>query len=223
MIISAAKALALCRIGFGLYYISYAFDKTSKGWLTDSAQFATMFGNPAAQPPTRGALATADPMYSAFLQSVVQPNALLFSQLVTIGEWTAGILLLLGLLTRLGAIVGIWLNVNYMLMKGLTSNGGSIDRLFAFSDLLFLLAAAGLVWGLDGALRSSLAGNPVTRWPPDSTALPLSKEYRSAPAHSEPIATSSCRSERQDGMPVRCSVFRASRLQASSFGAVARS
>ena len=30
MIISAAKALALCRIGFGLYYLSYAFDKTRR-------------------------------------------------------------------------------------------------------------------------------------------------------------------------------------------------
>jgi hypothetical protein len=51
-----------------------------------------------------------------------------------------------------------------MLMKGLASNGGSIDRLFVLSDLVFLLAAAGLVWGLDGAWRRQLGANPVTRW-----------------------------------------------------------
>src|SRR3954468_7366374 len=125
MIISAGKALALCRIGFGLYYISYAFDKTRTGWLTDAGQITNfLFGNPAAQPPTRGTIANAEPFYRSFLESVVQPNPLLFSQLVTIGEWVAAILLVLGLLTRFGAIVGIWLNLNYMLMKGLASNGG---------------------------------------------------------------------------------------------------
>ena len=76
----------------------------------------------------------------------------------------AGILLLLGLLTRLGSIVGLCLNLNYMLMKGLAANGGSIDRLFSLAELAFLLGAAGLVWGLDGTLRRQLAGNPVTRW-----------------------------------------------------------
>jgi len=165
MIVSSAKALAVVRIAFGLYYLSYTYDKISKGWLTDGAPLATMlFGNPAAQPPTRGAVATADPFYRAILETVVQPHPLLFSQLVTIGEGVAAILLILGLLTRLGAIIGIWLNLNYMLMKGLASNGGSVDRLFVVCLLVALLASAGLVWGLDGTLRQQLAGNPVTRW-----------------------------------------------------------
>lgn len=163
--ISAAKGLALCRIAFGLYYVSYAFDKTTKNWFGDGGPLAgQLFGNPNAQPPTRGAVAAAEPFYRGFLESVVQPNPLLFSQLLTLGEWVAGILLTLGLLTRLGAIVGIWLNLNYMLMKGLASNGGSVDRLFVLSELAFLLAAAGLVWGLDGVLREPLRGNALTRW-----------------------------------------------------------
>jgi uncharacterized membrane protein YphA (DoxX/SURF4 family) len=183
MILSTAKALALCRIGFGLYYISYAFDKTKSNWFTDAAPLTMfLFGNPAAQPPTRGALPNAEPFYRAFLESVVQPNALLFSQLVVIGEWVAGILLLLGLLTRLGAIVGILLNVNYMLMKGMASNGGSIDRLFAFSDLMFLLAAAGLVWGLDSMLRGALSGNALTRWLAGLGRAPSEVDSTRAPA-----------------------------------------
>ena len=83
---------------------------------------------------------------------------------MTVGEWAAGILLALGLLTRLGSIVGLWLNLNYVPMKGLAANGGSVDRLFMLAELAFLLGAAGLVWGLDGSLRRQLAGNPVTRW-----------------------------------------------------------
>ena len=88
----------------------------------------------------------------------------MFSQLVTIGEWVAGLLLVLGLLTRLGSLVSIWLALNYMLMKGLPSLNGSSDRLFILASLAFLLGSAGLAWGLDGAWRHSLAGNPLTRW-----------------------------------------------------------
>lgn len=165
MYLSSGRALALLRIGFGLYFISYALDKTMGGWLTSAGPITGfLFGNPSATPPTRGALPNATPFYADFLTNVVQPNPQLFAQLVVIGEWVAGILLVLGLLTRLGAIVGLLLNLNYIFMKGLPSNGGSIDRLFGLSEIIFLLAAAGLVWGLDGMLRQQLSGNPVTRW-----------------------------------------------------------
>lgn len=165
MYITAAQALALCRIGFGLYFIAQAWDKTARGWLVSGEPLARfLFGNPAAQPPTRGLAANAEAFYRPFLDSVVQPNALLFAQLVTIGEWVAGVLLVLGLLTRLGTLVGMWLVLNYMLAKGLLALAGSSDRLFFLACLAFLLSAAGLTWGLDGALRRTLAGNPLTRW-----------------------------------------------------------
>ena len=165
MYVSAGRGLALLRMAFGLYFISYALDKTINGWLGSAGPMTMfLFGNPNATPPTRGALPNATPFYADFLTNVVQPNPMIFSQLVVIGEWVAGILLLLGLLTRFGAITGIILNLNYIFMKGLPSNGGSIDRLFLASEIVFLLAAAGLVWGLDGALRDKLGGNPVTRW-----------------------------------------------------------
>ena len=165
MYITSAQTLALCRIGFGLYFISYAWDKTRNNWLASGAPMAGfLFGNPNASPPTGGVVANSTPFYADFLRSVVQPNPLPFSQLVTVGEWAAGILLVLGLLTRLGSLVGLWLNLNYVLMKGLAANGGSVDRLFMLAELAFLLGAAGLVWGLDGSLRRQLAGNPVTRW-----------------------------------------------------------
>src|SRR4051812_40614887 len=131
MYVSPAKALALLRIGFGLYFISYALDKTMGGWLTSAGPITGfLFGNPNATPPTRGAVAGATPFYADFLTNVVQPNPQIFAQLVVLGEWIAGILLLLGLLTRFGAITGLLLNLNYILMKGLPSNGCSIDRLF---------------------------------------------------------------------------------------------
>lgn len=165
MVISPARALALCRIGFGAYFIAQAWDKTTKNWLVDGGPFVVpLIGNPNATPPTRGFAANAEPFYRVFLESIVAPNALLFSQLVTLGEWAAGLSLLLGFLTRLGALISIVLVVNYMFLKGLASLGGSSDRLFALVSLAFLLASAGLAWGLDGALRQQLAGNGLTRW-----------------------------------------------------------
>jgi uncharacterized membrane protein YphA (DoxX/SURF4 family) len=179
MYVSAGRGLALMRMAFGLYFLSYAVDKTTAGWLTSAGPMTmSVFGNPNATPPSRGLSANATPLYADFLTNVVQPNTGLFSTLVVLGECVAGLLLLFGLLTRFGAIVGITLNLNYMFMKGLPSNGGSIDRLFLAAEIVFLLAAAGLIWGLDGALRQQLAGNPVTRWlaglsgPPPAEAPP---------------------------------------------------
>lgn len=165
MSMGSGHALALCRIGFGLYFIVQAWAKTNAGWLTSGEVLGRqLFGNPAAQPPTRGAIANSEAFYRPFLEGVVQPNILLIAQLVTIGEWVVGLLLVFGLLTGLGALLGMWLNLHYMLMKGLPAGGGSIDRLFFVSELAFLLGAAGLVWGLDGLLRRQLGGNPATRW-----------------------------------------------------------
>jgi uncharacterized membrane protein YphA (DoxX/SURF4 family) len=155
MYISAAHALAIVRIGFGLYFISQAWDKTRTNWLVDAAPLAQFLQRSAPN---------SEAFYRPFLEGTVIPNALLFAQLVTLGEWVVGISLVLGLLTRLGGLTGMWLNLNYMLMKGLLSNSGSSDRLFFLAELVFVLAAAGLVWGLDGALRRSLAGVPVLGW-----------------------------------------------------------
>lgn len=165
MYVSSAKALALLRIGFGLYFTSYGLDKIMGGWLTSAGPITGfLFGNPAATPPTRGAVANAIPFYADFLTSVVQPNVQLFSVLVALGEITAGLLLLLGLLTRLGSIIGMILSLNYTMLGSLLANNRSVDHLFFLAELTFLLGTAGLVWGLDGQLREQLSSNAVTRW-----------------------------------------------------------
>jgi thiosulfate dehydrogenase (quinone) large subunit len=153
--ISPAQGLALTRIGFGLYFVAQALDKTTKNWLGDGGPL-TQYIQPV--------LPRSEDFYRPFLEGTVLPNALLFSQLVTIGEWVAGLSLTLGLLTRLGALTGMWLVLNYMMMKGLPSVAGSSDRLFLLSCLVFLLTSAGLVWGLDGLLQRPLARTPLGGW-----------------------------------------------------------
>lgn len=164
MIISAAKALALTRIAVGLYFLSYAWDKTAKNWLSDGTPLTNqLLGNPNATPPTPGFARNSEAFYRAFLESTMPTHGLLISQLVTIGEWVTGILLVLGLLTRLGSLTGMWLTLNYILLKGIPTNA-VYDRVFFVALLGCLLASAGLVWGLDGVLSRQLAGNPITRW-----------------------------------------------------------
>lgn len=109
-------------------------------------------------------LPQAEGFYRPFLEDRVLPNADLFAQLVTIGEWAAGISLLLGLLTRVGALTGMWLTLNFMLMKGLANVSGSNDRLFFLSCLVFFLASAGLVWGVDGFLQRRIAIGGLGKW-----------------------------------------------------------
>lgn len=166
MLFTSGQGLALLRIGFGLYLIASAWDKTAKGWLTSGAPLrGTLFGNPNATPPTAGAVGNPQghDFYKAFLTDVVQPNVDLFAQLVTVGEWVAGISLLLGLFTALGSFVTILLTTNYMLMKGFVNMSANSDRLFILAGIAFGLAAAGLVWGLDGRFRHLFASNPLTR------------------------------------------------------------
>jgi len=157
-VLSYGRGLALLRIGFGLYFLSQVIAKLMANWL----------GSP--EPMLRSGVTaalqnnTAEAIYRPFLEGVVQPNALLFSQLVTLGELAVGISLTLGLFTGLGGVIGAWLNLNYMLMKGLTNNAGSNDRLFFLAEIVFALTAAGLIWGLDGKLRDALAGHALTRW-----------------------------------------------------------
>ena len=155
MALSAAQGLALMRAGFGLYFLVSALRKTTTGWLTDPQpmlQFLQRNGE------------GMTPGYSTFIDSVVAPNAPLFSQLVVLGEWVAGLSLLLGFLTRLGSIAGMWLLLNFMLAKGLPNFEGSSDRLYFLMCFAFAAAAAGQVWGLDGKLRATLTTNPLTSW-----------------------------------------------------------
>jgi uncharacterized membrane protein YphA (DoxX/SURF4 family) len=96
--------------------------------------------------------------YQHFLQSVVIPHATLFSILVMVGEVIAGILLLTGTMTRLGAAIAMLLFVNYMWAKGLWFwSPNSEDAAVFFSALVILLGAAGRSFGVDVFL--------ARRWP----------------------------------------------------------
>jgi thiosulfate dehydrogenase [quinone] large subunit len=104
------------------------------------------------------AMRNASVPYQHFLQQLVIPHATLFSYLVMVGELAAGLCLLLGLGTRVGAAIAMFLFLNYMLAKGrLFWSPDSEDAAVFFSALVCLLGAAGRVLGIDAYL--------ARRWP----------------------------------------------------------
>ena len=96
--------------------------------------------------------------YHDFLQHVVIPHATLFSYLVIAGELAAGVSLLFGVGTRVGAGIAMFLFLNFLFAKGrLFWSPDSEDAAVFFSALVCLLGAAGRVWGIDAYLAK--------RWP----------------------------------------------------------
>jgi thiosulfate dehydrogenase [quinone] large subunit len=166
--LTGRQGLALVRLGLGLLFLISAWDKTAKGWLSTGHPLAQTLGT---------SLPKAEAFYRPFLEGTVLPNVGLFAQLVTLGEWVAGISLALGLLTRLGAFSALWLLLNYLAMKGaLTAQylipTANSDRLYLLGALVCFLAAAGLTWGLDGRLGSVLARLPLASWLAGVRAVP---------------------------------------------------
>jgi uncharacterized membrane protein YphA (DoxX/SURF4 family) len=164
MTLDHGRAFAIVRIAFGGYFLAQGVNKIQGNWLVSSDSLLRGFIGPALERNT------AEGFYRPFLENVVQPNGLLFSQLVALGEVVVGLMLLVGLLTRVSCIVAVFLNLNYMLMKGLANNAGSNDRMFVVCEVVFLVAGAGLVWGLDGYLARAAAGNVLVRWLAGSSA-----------------------------------------------------
>lgn len=93
--------------------------------------------------------------YHDFLVNTVIPNMGLFAQLDRFGEVLAGISLLLGLITPLGAIVGCFLALNYMGAHGeFTKISGytTLDAVAFVLSFLVLVLGLGRVASCDSLL-----------------------------------------------------------------------
>ncbi len=89
--------------------------------------------------------------YGQLIESVVLPNFTIFAWLVFLAELTAGISLLFGAFTRVGAALGLAMAVN--LGIGLLEVPGEWPWSYAMMALLhglILLSNPGRIWGLDG-------------------------------------------------------------------------
>ena len=92
--------------------------------------------------------------YRPFLESVVIPHAGKFAVLVAWGEILVGVSVFLGLFTRFGAAVGIFMVLNYTLALGLGVWVPSMESLLLWSLFTFMVCSAGRGMGVDQVLRS---------------------------------------------------------------------
>ena len=141
-------------LSFLRIYLGVILFITVLGKLTRDTPFATeMLGflNGVAR---RGALS----WYTDFIQQIVIPHATLFSYFVMTGELVAAISLLTGTATRIGALIAMFLFLNYMLAKArMFWSPDSEDAAVFFIALVVFLGRAGRVWGVDSLL--------ARRWP----------------------------------------------------------
>jgi thiosulfate dehydrogenase [quinone] large subunit len=145
--LTKAEWLAILRIGVGLWWLESVRHKDipdfvrggSMGWvesLTKDHPFPAF-----ANLIRRTSLAT-------------ERRRVVTSWLVVLGEFAVGVSLVLGFLTPVGAIVGIFLNLNYFLLAGLKGDYGEQGQnlMMILIEVVVFATAAGMVWGVDAAL-----------------------------------------------------------------------
>jgi thiosulfate dehydrogenase [quinone] large subunit len=83
--------------------------------------------------------------YASFLQNFAIPHATLFSYMVTFGEVMVGIALITGALTGFAALMGAFMNLNFMLAGSTSTN----PILFSVSMILLFAGVASAYYGVD--------------------------------------------------------------------------
>jgi len=162
--------LALFRIYLGAFWLEHGLGK-----LRSTPAFGAP-GGAMAQFLAAHAAKTPAP-YHDFLTGVVMPNVAAFSFLIQAGEIAAGALLLLGLFTRLGGLLGTVLALNYLLARGALAGFSSyagLEVLAAAASALNLVLPTGRYLGIDGFLvpRPRHAG-PIPRTAQRMTPPPI--------------------------------------------------
>ncbi len=92
--------------------------------------------------------------YRPFLESVVIPNAAAFAVLIAWVELLVGVSVFLGLFTRFGAAVGIFLVLNYTFGTGIFVWMPSPETLYIWALFTLFVCSAGRGFGADQILRS---------------------------------------------------------------------
>ncbi len=83
--------------------------------------------------------------YAGFLESVVIPNAALFSYLVTFGEILVGLALIAGLFTGIAGFFGAFMNTSFLF----AGTAGANPLMFILAILLMMAWRVAGYWGLD--------------------------------------------------------------------------
>ena len=150
--------VVLIRVFCGYYFLSTGIFK----YLAPAYQlpgYSKMIQDATALNPSPG--------YKAFLTNWVIPNIEFFRFLNVFGEMAMGLALVLGLFTRLAALVGIFALYNYWSTLGVMGatpvapGTPQITKLFMFGLAVVFLTSAGRSFGVDRTLHQKFPRNPL--------------------------------------------------------------
>jgi uncharacterized membrane protein YphA (DoxX/SURF4 family) len=157
--IHADRWVVLLRVVVGVWFVKAVWTKFTLAFLWGVIPYPAVSPRFVGFHPKRIAeFAAGNPVgwYKDFLEGTVLPNSRLYAALQTFGEAAVGIGLILGLLTGLTALVGLFLCLNYGLASQWMSFGQQgFHVLLVTSMIIFLFARAGRTWGVDQILAGS--------------------------------------------------------------------
>jgi thiosulfate dehydrogenase [quinone] large subunit len=138
--------LTFLRIYVGALWLAYGSSKFEPNWAAPDGEFyqATKFGSDSIHGPMHD-----------FIMNVVLPHQQIFGLLIAYGETLVGISLILGLLTRAGAIGGMFLTANYFFAQGkyqVYLGVESLEALLFVCCALLVALRAGAYASLDALL-----------------------------------------------------------------------
>lgn len=105
----------------------------------------------------QGQLDSSFAFYRPFIEAAVLPNKTLFAALVSWGELTVGLLMIVGLGTRYAAAIGAFLVLNFWFARGLPLlSGTNQDVAWLMVFVVLGTIPAGKIAGLDDGLADRL-------------------------------------------------------------------
>ena len=147
--VRSAIAFAVVRIAVGAYWLYEQHWKLPPEFGLHDARGLMFALQQSIQYPTVG-------LYREFLLTVVVPHFHLFGWLIGGMEIAVGISLVLGALTRAGALLGVLQAVNLLVAQGLTPEGPWIYLAILVANLFVLLTPSNRRLGLDSRLAPRL-------------------------------------------------------------------
>lgn len=143
----------LLRVYVGYLFLTSGWEKwTSTPPFTDGEALAHFL---------KGCLAKAESgsITAALIQSYYIPNAHVLAWMVVIGELAVGAALLSGTATRLACVMGICMNVNFLIASSGNFLTFDNNAFFILIQLALLFSAAGRFLGLDYFLNKKFSNN----------------------------------------------------------------
>ena len=157
--IHTERWVVVLRVVVGAWFVKAVWTKFTLGFLWGVIPYPAVSPRFLAFHPKRIAeFAAGNPVgwYKEFLEGTVLPHSRVFATLQTFAEAAVGLGLILGLLTGLTALVGLFLSLNYGLASQWMSFGQQgFHVLLVTSMIIFLFARAGRRWGVDQILARS--------------------------------------------------------------------